>query len=81
MILCGGFGSEIRPVSAARIGLISGNMLSAAESSGNLALQGAAVLYREKERSRVREITKKTTYINLGGDKIFNQLFIRSMRF
>ena len=81
MILCGGFGSEIRPVSAARIGLISGNMLSAAESSGNLALQGAAVLYREKERRRVREITKNMTYINLGGDKTFNQLFIRSMRF
>ena len=81
VLLCGGFGSRINPISAARIGLIPSSFLPFTSAGGNAALNGAAWLTQPEKRQFLRELAKKTVCYPLGGDPAFNELFMRRISF
>lgn len=81
LILCGGFGNRLNPVSAARVGFFSAEALSSARCLGNLALEGAGMLRNKEGRERLRNIRDKLHLIELGGDRDFQSAFIASMNF
>ncbi len=81
LILCGGFGSRMNPISAARIGLISSIFLPVTRSIGNAALEGAAMLRFLKNREKIRAIRNRMVHLQLGGMPDFNEAYLRHLRF
>ncbi len=79
LILCGGFGKSLNPLSAARIGLIPGSLLPVCRSMGNAALAGAGLLRDPKRRKQAAEICGKTEYISLADRRYFQEAYIRHM--
>ncbi len=79
LILCGGFGKTLNPLSAARIGLIPGSLLPVCRSMGNAALAGAGMLRDLKRRKQAAEICGKTEYISLADRQYFHEAYIRYM--
>ena len=80
--LAGGFGSYIRPDSAAAIGLIPANMAAKTRSLGNAAARGAIIclLSREKHQE-VRGISEQAKTIELSGRPDFQNAYIEAMMF
>lgn len=82
LLLAGGFGSYIRPESAARIGLIPGELLAVTESVGNTAVVGAQMaLCSGDARRRLEEIRAHTAYVELSGNPDFQEKYIAMMSF
>lgn len=82
LLLAGGFGSYIRPESAAKIGLIPRELLAVTESVGNTAVVGAQMaLCSEDARGRLEEIREHTTYVELSGNPDFQEKYIAMMYF
>jgi uncharacterized 2Fe-2S/4Fe-4S cluster protein (DUF4445 family) len=49
---------------------------------GNAALAGAAkILLDQNLKEKAREIAGKAKHVNLGGSKVFNELYIEKMLF
>ena len=82
LLLAGGFGSYIRPESAARIGLIPAELLRATRAIGNAAAQGALeALVSEEARTRLANLQKAMDYRELSGLPQFNDAYMDAMMF
>ena len=82
LLLAGGFGSYIRPESAARIGLIPREFLDRTRSLGNAAAQGAYMaLVSQEARDRLEKIRSHMRYQELSGMQAFNNAYIEMMMF
>ena len=82
LLLAGGFGSYIRPESAARIGLIPAELLSVTRAVGNAAAQGALdALVSSDARERLARLQKTMDYRELSGLSQFNDAYMDAMMF
>ena len=82
LFLAGGFGSYIRPESAARIGLIPEQLLDVTKAVGNAAAMGAQMaLQSERCRQRLKNIQRDMRYIELSGMPAFNTAYMEAMMF
>ena len=82
LLLAGGFGSYIRPESAAKIGLIPEELLPKTRAIGNSALLGAKMaLVSKTAGDRLAAIQENMRYQELSGMEAFNQAYIEMMMF
>ena len=82
LMLAGGFGSRMDPVTAAEIGLIPRQLLPVTKAVGNAAGEGAvAALLSANARERLNEIKENMTYIELSTHKGFTDRFVDEMMF
>ena len=82
LLLAGGFGSYIRPESAARIGLIPAPLLPVTRAVGNTAALGARMaLVSAEGRQRLTELQKNMEYRELSGLAAFNTAYMEAMMF
>ena len=82
LLLAGGFGSFIRPESAARIGLIPAELLDVTRAVGNTAAQGAqAALVSAEARDRLNKLQQAMEYKELSGLPEFNDAYMEAMMF
>lgn len=82
LLLAGGFGSRLRPESAARIGLIPRELLPVAQAVGNAAIQGAsAALISSEARAKLDGFRKTAEYLELSTLPAFNSAYMDAMLF
>lgn len=82
LLLAGGFGSYIRPESAARIGLIPKELLPVTQTIGNAAAEGArAALVSRQARERLTWLREHMEYLELSGLAAFNTAYMDAMMF
>lgn len=82
LLLAGGFGSYIRPESAARIGLIPAPLLPVTRAIGNAAAGGARMaLISRQARERLAALQKNMEYRELSGLAAFNAAYMEAMMF
>lgn len=82
LLLAGGFGSYIRPASAARIGLIPAELADRTRAIGNAAAEGAAAaLVSSAARERLARLQAGMDYLELSGLPAFNEAYMESMLF
>ena len=82
LLLAGGFGSFIRPASAARIGLIPAELLGVTKAVGNTAAVGAKMaLVSAEARQRLDKLQKAMDYQELSGLAAFNTAYMEKMMF
>ena len=82
LLLAGGFGSFIRPESAARIGLIPKELLHVTRAIGNAAAQGAQeALVSSQARTRLSRLQENMNYKELSGLAAFNTAYMEAMMF
>ena len=82
LLLAGGFGSFIRPASAARIGLIPAELLDVTKAVGNTAAVGAKMaLVSAEARQRLDKLQKAMDYQELSGLAAFNTAYMEKMMF
>jgi len=80
--LAGGFGYALHHWSAARIGLLPKGLEKKLIRAGNTAGLGARLwLHSDEFRQKVREMSKKMTYVELSEHPDFNDQFIMNMGF
>ncbi len=83
VLLAGGFGSFLRPRSAMAVGLLPGGIApERIKAVGNAALAGARLyLHSEEERQSAKRIREGIEYVELGGDREFEEAFAEEMLF
>lgn len=82
LLLAGGFGSYIRPASAARIGLIPAELLSVTRAVGNTAAGGAQMaLVSSAARRKLSALQRNMKYYELSGLAAFNDAYMEAMMF
>lgn len=82
LLLAGGFGSRLRPESAARLGLIPRELLPVARAVGNAALLGAGKsLVSLAARERLTGFQAHTEYLELSSLPAFNNTYMEAMLF
>lgn len=82
LLLAGGFGSFIRPESAARIGLIPTELLHVTRAVGNTAARGAQLaLVSEAARTKLSDLQRDMKYYELSGLTAFNDAYMEAMMF
>ena len=82
LLLAGGFGSYIRPASAARIGLIPEELLDVTRAVGNAAAQGAQIALLQQEGvRRLAALQSNMDYLELSGLPAFNSAYMEAMMF
>ena len=82
LYIAGGFGSHLNVNSAAAIGLIPEGLVQRVQILGNAALTGAAsVLLNSDKIAEIDALAKKSVHVNLGGDPLFNNLYMENMLF
>ena len=82
LLLAGGFGSFIRPESAARIGLIPAELLHVTRAVGNTAARGAQIaLVSQTARDKLAELQRDMEYYELSGLPAFNDAYMEAMMF
>lgn len=82
LMLAGGFGTKLFPVSAERIGLIPPDTAEGCVPLGNAAGVGASMmLLSENMRRRGEEIAARSKAIELTGDPVFSERYIENMFF
>lgn len=82
LLLAGGFGSYIRPESAARIGLIPAALLPVTRAVGNTAARGAQLaLISRAARERLDALRRGMEYYELSGLPAFNDAYMEAMMF
>ena len=82
LLLAGGFGSRLRPESAARIGLIPQSLLPVTAAIGNAAAEGARLtLCAGQARSRILTLRDRMEYRELSGMAAFNAAYLDAMMF
>ena len=80
--IAGGFGKRLNLISARRIGLLPDALGENTVIIGNAALAGAAELLLQPERSEhLRSLIAGAEHFELGGDPVFNELYIDNMYF
>ena len=82
LLLAGGFGSYLRPESAARIGLIPAELLPVTRAVGNCAAEGARLaLISTQARQRLARLQQTMSYLELSGLAAFNSAYMDAMMF
>lgn len=82
LLLAGGFGSYIRPESAARIGLIPQSLVGVTRAVGNAAAEGArCALVSQDARTRLAALREHMHYLELSGLGAFNDAYLDAMFF
>ncbi|MBI9102178.1 MAG: DUF4445 domain-containing protein [Spirochaetales bacterium] len=82
VILAGGFGSYINPVSAGRIGLLPGNLSKITRAAGNTSGDGAVkVLLERGVEAKLTHIASSCQYIELSSNPGFQNFYIDEMCF
>jgi len=82
LLLAGGFGSFLRPESAAKIGLIPAGLLPVTCGAGNTALAGARMaLVSAAAREELERLRSGSEYIELSGLTAFNTAYVEVMAF
>ena len=82
LYIAGGFGNNLSLESAARIGLIPGELISRSSAIGNAALSGAIqILFHEEQKEKSKQIAENSQHIDLGGSSDFYDAFIARMYF
>ena len=82
LLIAGGFGSRLRPESAARIGMIPDELLQNCTAVGNAAGAGAAAILLSRGCiDKCREIISAAETVELASDPTFSELFIEQMIF
>ncbi len=82
LLLSGGFGSYIRPESAARIGLIPPDLLPVTRAVGNTAVRGAGMaLVSASARQRLSALQRNLEYKELSMLPAFNDAYLDAMVF
>ena len=82
LYIAGGFGSHLNVRSAATIGLLPRELASRARVLGNAALAGATMLLLDTaELDHIRDIARRARFVNLGGNPLFNELYVENMFF
>ncbi len=82
LYIAGGFGSHLSIDAAVAIGLIPETLADRVSVVGNAALDGAALLLADPERrDKARAIAQTATAVELGGNAVFNRLFVDKMMF
>lgn len=82
LYLAGGFGSFLDPKSAAAIGMLPRELADKTTVSGNASLEGAGMALKDEgARARLREIRRACRYIELSGDRDFNEEYPEQMFF
>lgn len=82
IFLAGAFGSEMRPQSLVRIGVLPPELLPRTISVGNAAGEGAKAFLFDREISEeVEQIAQRIEYIELSCERLFPKAFISAMRF
>jgi len=82
LLLAGGFGSYIRPESAARIGLIPSELLPVTRAVGNTAARGAQLaLVSRAAREKLGALQENMQYYELSGLPAFNDAYMEAMMF
>ncbi len=83
VLLAGGFGNFLSPVSAVRTGLLpAGIAAERVRAVGNAALAGARLyLLSEKDREAASALARRVEYIELSGRKDFESAFAEEMLF
>lgn len=82
LLLAGGFGSFIRPESAARIGLIPAELLPVTRAVGNTAARGAQLaLLSQSARETLTVLQREMNYYELSGLPAFNEAYMEAMMF
>ena len=80
--LAGGFGSHLRLENAAKIGLLPETFISRTKVIGNAALNGSVLtLLRGECMQTMRLIAQKAKHVDLGGNALFNELYVDNMFF
>ncbi len=80
--IAGGFGSHLDIDSAVRIGLIPADFRNKITVLGNAALTGACQLLGDMEKiDAIRKIASTSSHVNLGGNSMFNNLYMENMLF
>jgi len=80
--IAGGFGSHLNIDSAIRIGLLPAEFHDRISVIGNAALTGAAQILADMEKiDVVRRIASVSEHVNLGGNPMFNNLYMENMVF
>ncbi len=80
-IIAGGFGKHLQPSSVCAIGLLPPVLEQKLRPIGNAALAGAAKLHLPEHIKTVRTLAAKARQVALGGDPLFNELYIEHMMF
>lgn len=82
LYIAGGFGNHLDVNSAARIGLIPGELADCVKAIGNASLAGASrLLLDQNAMRRAQEIAETSQHVNLGGNPKFNDHYIDQMLF
>ena len=82
LVIAGGFGNTIQPVSAGRIGLIPPCLTEKTVFIGNGALTGAsAALCSESARTEIDHLSRRMTNVELSTDPRFMEHYIENMSF
>lgn len=80
--IAGGFGTAMRPASAAAIGMIPAELKERVSSLGNTSLWGAsAALCDLRRRGELYAIPGKCRYLELAGNPAFTRAFMECMMF
>jgi uncharacterized 2Fe-2S/4Fe-4S cluster protein (DUF4445 family) len=82
VFLAGGFGSYLRPASAAAIGLIPPELLPKVEAVGNAAGHGAVrMLLFKQEADSLSSLASAIRYLELSGSDFFRDRFVEELFF
>ena len=82
ILLCGGFGSRLRPSSAERIGLIPPGFSEKTMAIGNAAGNGAGqILQSAAKRREAQRIARQMEPVSLSASPYFQERYLASMRF
>lgn len=82
IVLCGGFGSYLRPASAERMGLIPPGFAKKAVAIGNAAGNGAGqILQSEQKRACAAAIVQQMETVELATNPYFHNRYIEAMMF
>ena len=82
LYLAGGFGSFLDPKSAADIGMLPRELADKTAVLGNASLEGAGMALTDAgARARLRDVQRACRYIELSGDRDFNEEYPEQMFF
>ncbi len=82
LFVAGGFGDNLRPESAGKIGLLPERLVDKIFCVGNSSMSGVRqILINPQRRSAMLEIQQRCTYLELSGNQEFSDAFIDHMMF
>lgn len=82
LYIAGGFGNYLNPKSAARVGLLHSSLARIAQTVGNAALSGAAMMLLSRDaRKEAETLAKSARTLELSANPTFSDLYMMGMTF